>query len=369
VVNLLFSGDFVPLHMTGPGPEPDFSGIMELLDGCDLHITNLECPITSAEGKIPKAGPSLKTDPRGAALLKSARVGLACMANNHIFDYGEKGLSDTVDICRNNGIRIAGIVSFEEKTTGSAICEIRGVRIGFLNYCEHEFSVRDRGLTGACGYDPVDAFLDIRKMKKEADRVIVIYHGGNEYYPLPRPGLKKDFHFLADAGADAVIGHHTHVISGIENYQGKPLVYSLGNFYFPYDGEPESWNTGLLCKMKLADSVTVELVPVIQCKNGLSVDIPPETKTDEIMEEVNLLSGIISDDNELAKRWDSYVTTTGFGLANQILYPTKTDKLMLKIPWMRRHVNDPARLRSLINVLRCTSLEQLLIGNLKSRKW
>jgi len=369
VITLLFSGDFAPLEEQRTGPEADFSAIRELLDNCDLHITNLECPITSSDKSIRKAGPSIKANPKGAELLGRAGVGLACMANNHIFDYGEEGFSETIEICRMNGIKMTGIVSRAVKETESPIYEIKGTRIGFLNYCEHEFSVREKGLMGARGYDPVDAFHDIKKMREDADRVIVIYHGGNEYYPLPRPDLKKDFHFLADAGADAVIGHHTHVYSGIEDYRGRPLVYSLGNFFFPLQEEPESWNRGLLCRLKIDDSVTAELIPVIQCRNGLRVEIPPETETKEILSEIDLLSGIIADDTELRKKWDNYTAVTGFGLANQVLYPSKADKLMLKIPWLRRHVNDPVRLRSLINVLRCRSLEQLLIGNLKSRKW
>jgi hypothetical protein len=369
VINLLFSGDFAPLTDAGHSSGADLTALKELINSCDLHITNLECPITSSEKCILKTGPSIKANPGGAELLKMAGVGLACLANNHIFDFGEEGLSDTIELCRKNGIGIAGIVTGDGRETGGMIYEIKGTTIGFLNYCEHEFSVRDKGLTGACGYDPVDAFHDIMRMREEADRVIVIYHGGNEYYPLPRPDLKKDFHFLADVGADAVIGHHTHVYSGVEIYGGKPLVYSLGNLFFPLEGEPESWKEGVICRLTLDDGVTVELIPVIQCRNGLRVEMPSEAETKEILTQIDLLSGIIADDNELKNRWESYTVTTGFGLANQLLYPTKADKLMLKIPWLRRYVNDPVRLRSLINVLRCRSLEQLLIGNLKSRKW
>ena len=82
-------------------------------------------------------------------------------------------------------------------------------------------------------------------MRAQVEKVVVIYHGGNEYYPLPRPELKKTFHFLADIGADAVVGHHTHVFSGYEMYNGIPLVYSLGNFFFPLEGEPEESRYGV----------------------------------------------------------------------------------------------------------------------------
>ena len=75
---------------------------------------------------------------------------------------------------------------------------------------------------------------------------------------FPDPDLKRDFHFLADVGADAVIGHHTHVFSGIENYRGKPLIYSLGNFFFPMEGEPESWSRGVICRLTVDDAVTAD---------------------------------------------------------------------------------------------------------------
>lgn len=370
VITLLFSGDFAPPPEEVDISGADFSCIRELIGSSDLHITNLESPLTSTGETMIKTGPSVKASPRGVELLKKAGVGLACLANNHIFDFGESGLNETIEICERNGISVAGIVSGDGRDRRSVIHEINGVRFGFLNCCEHEFSVRERGMTGAYGFDHIDAFNDIRALKRVTERVIVIYHGGNEYYPLPRPDLKRDFHFLADVGADAVIGHHTHVFSGMEIYDGKPLVYSLGNFFFvPFEDEPESWHEGVLCRLKIDKSVSAELIPVIQCRKGLQVEFPADERIAEILSEIRLLSGVIADDAELQKRWDLYASTAGTGLANQILYPTRADKLMLRIPWLRHHVNNPERLRSHINVLRCRSLEQLLTGNLKSRKW
>ncbi len=370
MINLLFSGDFVPPDEANETAGADFSSIRELIEGSDLHITNLESPLTSSGEALIKTGPSIKASPRGVEYLKMTKVGLACLANNHIFDYGEGGLKETIEICEGNGIRVTGIISGDYLNRRSVIIEIKGVRIGFLNYCEHEFSVRERGMTGAYGFDYIDAFNDIRALERMTDRIIVLYHGGNEYYHLPRPDLKRDFHFIADLGADAVIGHHTHVFSGIEIYDGKPLVYSLGNFFFlPFEEEPESWHEGILCRLSIGESVSAELIPVIQCKNGLRVEFPAEERSKEILSEIRFLSEVISDAAELQRRWELYTSTAGTGLANQILYPSRADKLMLRIPWLRRHVDNPARLRSLINVLRCRSLEQLLIGNLKSRKW
>ncbi len=367
MVNLIFSGDFAPLTNKADLSEDHFSEVSHLLGGCDLHITNLECPLTASRRSVAKSGPSVRAEPESVELLRQAGAGLVCMANNHIFDYGEEGIDETVQICTENGISVAGIIRGGDPVTASVIKEINGTRIGFLNYCEHEFSVRERGLTGANGYDPADAFNDIRRMRGMTDYVIVVYHGGNEYYPLPRPGLKKDFHFLADAGADAVIGHHTHVISGYEIHNGKPLVYSLGNFFFPYPGEPESWHRGVLCRLTIDETVTMKLVPVIQCRDGSGVVMPSPGEESEIHSEIDRLSAIIMNDAELGKSWSEYARTTGAGLAYRVLYPTRADKLLLKIPFLRRFVSSSERHRSLLNVLRCRSLEQLLIDNIKSR--
>ena len=112
----------------------DFSSIRELIEGSDLHITNLESPLTSSGEALIKTGPSIKASPRGVEYLKMTKVGLACLANNHIFDYGEGGLKETIEICEGNGIRVTGIISGDYLNRRSVIIEIKGVRIGFLNY-------------------------------------------------------------------------------------------------------------------------------------------------------------------------------------------------------------------------------------------
>jgi poly-gamma-glutamate synthesis protein (capsule biosynthesis protein) len=367
-INLLFSGDFAPLVMPDQISECHFKGLEEIISSTDLHITNLECSITTSEKRIEKPGPVLKVAPQAIDLLKQAHVGVVCLANNHIFDYGEEGINETITSCEKNGIDTIGIVERKDKRDHWLIRELKDKKIGFLNYCEHEFSVRARGLLGASGYDPITAYNDILSLRQEVDWLIVIYHGGNEYYPLPRPDLKRDFHFMADVGADAVIGHHTHVFSGIELYNGKPLVYSLGNFFFPEEEEPEGWNEGIICRLIINDSANAELVPIQQCKEDLVVEKLTGEKRAEILSEISKLSDIIANDEKLQKRWENHVVQAGRGLTNQILYPTKADKLLLRVPWLMSFVNNACRVRSLINILRCRSLEQLLIYNLKSRQ-
>ncbi|MBN1186916.1 MAG: CapA family protein [Bacteroidales bacterium] len=365
---LLFSGDFAPLIPNNKIADNHFSSLSEIFNTSDLHITNLETPLTKCQVQIEKTGPSIKAEPAAISLLKQAKVNIACLANNHIYDYGEQGIKDTITECEKHNIETIGIVNRPDRKNSWFIKEIKSKKIGFLNYCEHEFSVREKGLMGACGYDPVDAYYEITYLKSLADYLIVIYHGGNEYYSLPRPGLKRDFHYLADLGADLVVGHHTHVLSGYEIYNGKPLVYSLGNFFFSYEGEPESWNEGVILNCMIGESFKFELIPFYQCKDRLKVTLMEGDKKESVLQKIKDLSSIISDDSKLEEAWKIYVQNTGEGLTKKILYPTKVDKLLLKLPFFKKYVSDRSRRRSLINILRCTSIEQLLIDGLKLKQ-
>ena len=363
-ITLLFSGDFAPLLLPGQMDEDHFADIEQYISSCDLHITNLECPLTLSEDQIEKSGPRLRAHPGSVNLLKQAGVKIACLANNHIFDYGEAGILDTVNYCNEEGIDTVGTVSLPDQRPHWLIKEKKGKKIGFLNYCEHEFSVRENGLLGSSGYDPVFAYYDIQYLKPKVDRLIVIYHGGNEYYPLPRPNLRQNFKYLADIGADAVIGHHTHVYSGYEIYNDKPLIYSLGNFFFPLEGEPEEWHLGLLCLMRIDDELNFELEPVIQCWNNHEVKLPNQQQKEAIMDKLNRLSVIISNDIELRQSWKEYVMNNGAGLEGSFLFPSRIDRLMRKVGVS---LHSQSQLYSIINIIRNKSLNNLLIDSLKAK--
>lgn len=365
LINLIFSGDFAPLLSPDQIADSHFSDLSRLFESCDLHITNLECPLTLGENEITKTGPHLKAHPDTIVLLKQARVDVVCLANNHIFDYDEQGILDTINVCQQNEIETLGIVSRPDGEAHWLIKEVKGKKIGFLNYCEHEFSVREKNRLGASGYDLIEAYYDIEKIRPLVDWLIVIYHGGNEYYPLPQPSLKKAFHFLADIGADAVIGHHTHVYSGYEIYNNKPLVYSLGNFFFPYPNEPISWHEGVMCKCSLTDKINIELIPIIQCKDGFEIFLFSDKQKENILNEIEIFKKIIYDDKKLAESWTNFVKSSGKKLAHRLLFPTYIDKIIIRIPFMKYFLKEAIRRRSLTNILRCSSLRQLLIDSLK----
>ena len=363
IIKIIFSGDFaplVPLREICNNPFEELTGIFET---ADLHITNLEIPLTNNKLTIEKTGPSIKSDPDNIVLLQKAKVDVACLANNHIFDYGEKGLLDTIELCKVNKIDTLGVVNRPDGICHYIIKELKGKKIGFLNYCEHEFSVRDPGIIGAKGYDPIDAYYDIQKLNTLVDYLIVIYHGGNEYYPLPNPEMKKDFHYLADLGADAVIGHHTHVYSGYEIYDGKPLVYSLGNFFFPYENEPKEWYTGIICEFTFEEKIYIKIHPLIQCLNNTNVNLPDKITSENIMNRITELSNIIGDDRRLEVKWKLFVLEKGKGIVKLLLAPGLLEKSLLKLKIIQLDkFNHRARL--IKNLIRCKSLRLLLYKSL-----
>src|SRR5690606_16683331 len=117
--------------------------------------------------------------------------------------------------------------------------------------------------------DVIDNVRQIKREKQISDKVIVIVHGGHEYYNLPSPRMVKQYRFYAENGADLVVGHHTHCISGHETYNGVPIFYSLGNFLFTKPSRHQSWYNGLVLEIfvdKFQD-IDVKIHPVRQRKD------------------------------------------------------------------------------------------------------
>jgi poly-gamma-glutamate capsule biosynthesis protein CapA/YwtB (metallophosphatase superfamily) len=359
-INLLFSGDFAPLINPVNLQSNYFDDMEGIISKTDCHISNLECPLTTAEPAIEKTGPTLKAHPLAISLLKQARVDMVCLANNHIFDFGEAGLLETIQTCEQNGIDTLGIVNRPDKKKSWLIKEIKNKKIGFLNYCEHEFSVREEGEFGANGYDPIRCFYELSVLRPQVDYLLVIYHGGNEYYPLPSPGLKRIFHYLVDLGADAVIGHHIHVISGYEIYKGKSLVYSLGNFFFPFTNEPDFWFSGLLVKLIFGKSLKLDLIPIkINKSNNILQLITDEDKTN-ILKEIEKLSSTITSDKSLNNEWIQYTESISKGFLRLVFNLNKVHKLLLLTRVLNRFILPVKKIIRLRNLIVCQSHVEIL---------
>ncbi len=225
--------------------------IESILSDSDLVITNLECPLTTATGRIKKSGPYLKANTGSGKLLQAIKVNLVSLANNHLMDFGREGFNDTIDALRALGIPYTGAGRNLAEASQPYVREIRGTRIAVINVTQNEFSIAREDAPGANPIDPINNFYQIERAKAESDHQIVIVHAGIEGYPYPTPGLQKLYRFYASLGVDAVIGHHSHCIGGYEVFNNVPIFYSLGNFMFNEPGNPPSWYEGLLLDLAI----------------------------------------------------------------------------------------------------------------------
>lgn len=222
--------------------------LSKIIEEADYRIFNLEAPFSDSESPILKYGPSLIAKPNTAFLYKSLGVNLLTLANNHIMDQGRKGLETTIATLRNNGIEYVGAGVDLEKASRPYITVVNGVKIGVYACVEHEFSVATEISPGANPFDVYESYAAVENLKRQCAYVIVLYHGGKEYYRYPSPDLQKNCRRFIKFGADVVICQHSHCVGCKEEYQGGTIVYGQGNFLFDKSESP-FWKTSILIQI------------------------------------------------------------------------------------------------------------------------
>jgi len=309
---ILVTGDFCPINRIANllykgNYEGIFNNFLPLIKESSLAITNLECPLTESEQTIKKTGPLLKSSLRAADALSFAGFNLVTLANNHIMDYGPDGLDSTIEVCKKHSIGIVG-AGKDNISAREPVYRIVGDQIvAVLNFAENEFSTTAGDFPGANPLNLIDNFNDIRMAKANADHVLVIVHGGHEMYNLPSPRIKSTYRFFADAGASAVIGHHTHCYSGYEVYNGVPIFYSLGNFIFDNPEKRNSeWNTGFAVGLCFKNKIEFNIYPYVQCDNFPGVKRIEENGRITFDNNIERINKIISDDSLLRNEFDDY---------------------------------------------------------------
>jgi poly-gamma-glutamate capsule biosynthesis protein CapA/YwtB (metallophosphatase superfamily) len=309
-VNLTISGDFC---ITPPYLSKNLitEKISKLFYESDINIVNLECPVNNIgeEKKIIKTGPHLQTNEKIFEYLKQLNVTAVTLANNHILDYNVQGLQSTIDCCTKNNISYTGVGNDLIQASIPLILEKNELRIAVVNFCENEWSIATDCTAGANPLDIIENLKQIKKAKDLADFVIVIIHGGNEYYNLPSLRMIKQYRFFAENGASAVIGHHTHCLSGFEVHNKVPIFYGLGNMIFTKTSTHACWFSGLTVKFILQKHRAVhwELIPTGQAVENFELSILEDAKKQQVLKEIEAYSIIIADERKLKAEWISFV--------------------------------------------------------------
>ncbi len=204
-----------------------FENVSDIFRNDDMTIVNLECVLTFSEEMIEGKTYYLKGDPDYAYLMNPGSIEAVSMANNHRMDYGQKGSDDTVE-----AVTRAGIVYAYDDNIG--IYETKGVCIGIISVNE---------LAWGAGVEKFIKKGIETLQEKGADLILACCHWGIERENYPEEYQTILGRKCIDWGVDVVIGHHPHVLQGIEEYKGKYIIYSLGNFCFGANRNPEDKDT------------------------------------------------------------------------------------------------------------------------------
>lgn len=310
-MNILISGDFY-ISDAFQDKELINQSVIDLFHQADYRIVNLEAPLTAKEPKtkILKTGRHLRmSEETVMPYLKQLKVDAVTLANNHILDYGVKGLTDTFNSLKQNQINYVGASNNLNEATQPLILEKDGLRIAILNFCENEWSIAEEEKPGANPMDIIDNTNQIKAAKTIHDKVICIIHGGHEYYHLPSPRMQKQYRFYVDNGADAIVGHHTHCISGYEIYNEVPIIYSIGNFLFTLPSEKDMWYEGLICNLLIEKdkAIKFEINPVKQQKNSFQTALLKNEKKDTVWKTIQNLNNTITEKEQMQKRWKELI--------------------------------------------------------------
>lgn len=209
--------------------------LRKLIKDVDFSVVNLEAPVYT-DGMIPisKVGPHLYQSEHAISYLKSVGIDCVTIANNHIYDYGETALLNTLNILKENNIHVIGGGRDFEEAYSPYIYAKDNIVVGMLGACENEFGClyekKDRG-----GYAWLfSSYLEdaIKLLKFKVDYVVLFAHAGLENIPFPIKEWRDRYKRLCDLGVDIIVGHHPHVPQGWEEYNNCYIFYSLGNFYF-----------------------------------------------------------------------------------------------------------------------------------------
>jgi len=275
------------------GYESPFRWVTPELKKGDVTIANLESPIARGGSEFTGKRFRFRAEPELAAALRSSGINLVTLANNHSMDFGGQALMETMKNLESAGISCIGAGANIEMARKMTLYTIKGKKIAFLGYSLTQpmefFAGRNRPGT-APGFEGIFV-KDIRRARQEADHVIVSFHWGTEGRPEIQAYQRTLAHKAIDAGAEAIIGHHPHVLRGIERYKTGIIFYSLGNFTFASRGT--SVDAGVMVRLRFSEGKReAELLPLDLLHHRVGFQPQPVSgkQADRIVERLNILS-------------------------------------------------------------------------------
>ena len=220
------SSNFDAFYIVKKDPGYFFQGVKDVFAADDLTVINMEGTLTESNTRQDKTY-AFKGAPKYTEIMTAGNIDAANLANNHSKDYGEQSYTDTIQYLEG-----AGIATFGYERT--SVLDVKGIKVGLVGI----YVLAD-------GMGRQQQVIDnIQSVKEQGAQVVIVsFHWGTEKATYPDDTQKTLAHTAIDNGADLVVGHHPHVLQGIEEYNGKNIVYSLGNFCFGGNRNPADKDT------------------------------------------------------------------------------------------------------------------------------
>lgn len=274
---IAFMGDVmigrgVDKMITCNGYSYPWGDMLPLLRQSDIRIINLETTLTTSEKIVDKVF-NFKATPDKVKALTEAAVTIASLANNHILDYSEEGMFDTIKMLNDAGIKYAGAGASLREASQPVVYRYRNLRMGLFSYTDNERGWKAGDRESGINYIDIDderdrsrVIEDIQALQKDVDPLVISIHWGPNMREYPSSAFINFAHKMIDAGADIIHGHSAHIFQGIEVYGGKVILYDTGDFIDDYRVYPDVLNDhSFLYLVELLDNriSRLQLVPVV----------------------------------------------------------------------------------------------------------
>lgn len=310
---LLLGGDLA-LHRVDPGGDPAriFAGLAALASSADAFVVNLETQLTSLDAPGAGIGSSIRADPRAMDVLRYLGVRAVTCANNHALDFGPVALAESARRVEEGGIAVAGVQG--DGSDGSAIVEVRGIRVGLLAFTDDWRAAELTGTARPAGHEPAAVRTAIAALRARADLVVVQLHWGYEWSMYPMRTHRDLARSYVSGGADLVVCHHAHVPMGVETWQRGAIAHGLGNLYFgrstsrhhPFVNRSFVLRAGI----SLTGVTDLEVVPVATFPDG-TVGPLSGGGAGEMAAAIGYLSGRLNQDEYLSQVEQSLLCRQG----------------------------------------------------------
>lgn len=265
---MFFTGDVMLQYCKGIYAEKGINGliteyIQQEMVNADMTMINNEFPFSTRGEKAPDKQYTFRVEPSYASALLDMGVDVASLANNHALDFGPDALIDTFTTLDDAGISYVGAGETKERAEEAIFVEAGGRKVGVLSASRVipvvEWNIANCQPGLFCTYDSTRLVQRIKEIESQCDYVVVFVHWGLERKTYPEEYQRNLAKQYIDAGADLVVGNHSHVPQGIEYYNGVPIVYCLGNYIF----NPNMTDTYALKAVWNAEGETVlQVIPV-----------------------------------------------------------------------------------------------------------